>query len=153
VLEDIAFYLCSTLNGCIPRRNLKTVFVDGEIDILINNLNVGNLLSYKVLGEYFLVECKNYKQAVDVSRLGYFLYRMRLAHARFGILFATNDITGEGTDKNAESLRRRALHEDDAVCIVITGADLKALSEGKTNFGAIVFAKFEAFKFGLNPQN
>ncbi len=44
--------------------------------------------------------------------IGYFLYRIRLTHAHFGVIFAKTGITGdEDQEKAAYSLIRKAFHE------------------------------------------
>lgn len=162
-LEDLATYLTLLIPGWIPRRNVKTVYNEFESDIIVSNLVQAGNLNAELFGRNFLIECKNWNVPVGVPEVGYFLYRMRLTHTSFGILFAANGITGENQTKEdqmkvrkaAESMRHRAFNEDGIVCIVITSDDLDQIQAGQS-FWAMIVEKARAIQYGENkykPHN
>lgn len=93
-LEHLASYLFSLIPGLVPRRNLLAESSSFELDLVIRNLHKKGNIVTDILGRHFLAECKNWKDRVGVRDVGYFLYRIRLTHAHFGIIFAKNGITG-----------------------------------------------------------
>lgn len=151
-LEDLASYLFLLIPGWVPRRNLVDLFDTGETDLVVRNLNpVGNLTA-ELLGRHFLVECKNWDSRVGVKEVGYFLYRMRLSHAEFGLMLAQGDVTGdEIIEDAARGLIRKAFHEDGNVCIVMTQHDFEALVTGQVSLWPLLLERIEAVRFG-QPQ-
>ncbi|MCP4366912.1 MAG: hypothetical protein GY797_02175 [Deltaproteobacteria bacterium] len=149
-LEDLAFYLMLLLPGCVPRKNMlaeKRIF---ESDIVVHNLSPSPNLTTDLLGRHFLIECKNKEnEKANVADVGYFLYRMKLTHTKFGIIFSRNDITGMKRDEAGYELVRRAYHEDDSLCVVIKNDDLEKLKTGKeTYFWWMLLGKIEELRFG-----
>ena len=75
------------------RRNLMNTFATEEIDVACKNDNdpagLGGLV------DFFLVECKGWKDAVNSEQVSWFLTKIRHRGVRFGILIAANGITGE----------------------------------------------------------
>lgn len=148
-LEDLASYLFLLVPGWVPRRNLLDEYESFETDIVVRNLGRASNLTAELLGRHFLVECKNWGKSVGVRDVGYFLYRMRLTHARFGVLFAKTGITGDETnEKDARSLIRKAFHEDGSICAVLDESDLKSLSDGQLSFWPILLERIERVRFG-----
>lgn len=147
-LEDLAFYLFLLLPGCVPRRNLLDEDLAFESDIVVRNLNQVANLTAELLGRHFLVECKNWEKSVGVRDVGYFLYRMRLTHARFGIIFSKGGISGGSDEKAACALIRRAFHEDGSVCVVVDNEDLINLAQGKNTFWWMLLEGVEVLRFG-----
>lgn len=150
-LEAIARYLTSLLPGCVPRANLLSADKAFESDIVVANVYTQPTIISDLFGRYILVECKNYAQPVDVARVGYFLHRMRMVHAPFGIIFASRSVTGSKLTEDeqaARSLIRRAFHEDGSICVVIDQDDLERLAEGQVSFYWLLHSRYEEFRFG-----
>ncbi|MCI0562084.1 MAG: hypothetical protein MN733_26655, partial [Nitrososphaera sp.] len=103
-----------------------------------------------LLGRHFLVECKNWDESVGVRDVGYFLYRMRLTHCSFGVIFAKDNISGKKGKGEiaARSLIRRAFHEDGNTCVVLDRNDLEGLAKRETTFWSMLLSKIELFRFG-----
>jgi len=146
-LEDTAFYLMSLLPGCLPKRNILDTERAYETDLIVRNLQTNSNIISDLFGRHILVECKNYANPVGVPDVGYFLFRMRLTHAIFGVIFAPKGITGKEEDE-ARSLIRRAFHEDGVVCIVIDRTDLQPLVAGDMSLYWLLLEKYEEFRFG-----
>lgn len=147
-LEDFAFALFLLLPGCVPRRNVLDIDLAFESDIVVRNLDRSANLTAELLGRHFLVECKNWRKPIGVSEVGYFLYRMRLTHAQFGIIFSETGVSGKGDERAARALIRRAFHEDGSVCIVVDSSDLTELVEGGRSFWWMILEGIENLRFG-----
>jgi hypothetical protein len=110
-LEDLATYFFMLLPGLVPRRNVLEETRAFETDIVIRNLSPMGTVVSDLLGRHFLVECKNWDEPVGVRDIGYFLFRIRLTHASFGIIFSRRGITGDKDQEHvAHSLIRKAFH-------------------------------------------
>jgi len=157
-LEDVAFYLFSLLPGCVPRRNLYDLAGASEYDLVVSNMSPTSSLIGDVFGRDFLIECKNWNRAVGAEQVGYFLFRMSLTHCRFGIIIASQNITGmpEATgkltgDKYAHALVRRAFHEHGSACVVISMSDLEGLALGQVSgVTSLLMERLGDFRFGTD---
>lgn len=153
-LEDLSTYLFLLIPGLVPRRNLHEETNAFESDIVISNhTNSANIIS-ELLGRHFLIECKNWEDHVGVKDIGYFLFRMRLTHAHFGIVFAKNGITGDNDEEKAAcSLLRKAFNEDGIICIVIDKKDLEKLKDDSISFWPLLLERIERIRFGSGKKN
>jgi hypothetical protein len=148
-LESLALYLLLLLPGCIPHKNVLAELSIFETDVLVQNLSPTPTVVTELLGRHFLIECKNRQVKTNVSDIGYFLYRMKLTHTKFGIIFSREGITGEDKGEAGRELIRRAFHEDDSICVVISDSDLDELISGTAqNFWWMLLGKIEALRFG-----
>jgi len=152
-LEDLATYLTLLIPGWMPRRNVVAPYNEFECDIIISNLIQTSNFITDLFGRHILVECKNLAKPVGAQKVGYFLDRMRLTDTKFGILFATNGITGDSNKakgRNAAASRiHRAFAQDKIICIVIDSKDLKALKDGRSpSFLTMIVNKYWAVRFG-----
>src|SRR5437870_1407974 len=94
--EDLACYLLESIPGIrITARNEMNTFATEEIDVACKNENDPAGLVGGDLGDFFLVECKGWRDAVNSEQVAWFLMKIRHRGVRFGILIAANGITGE----------------------------------------------------------
>jgi hypothetical protein len=149
-LENLAMYLALLLPGCLPLCNVEDEDKASEHDIVVRNLYPNSTLTSEILGRHFLIECKNRNAAIGSPDVGYFLYRMKLTHTRFGIIISSQGITGSigKTEKAATALIRRAFHEDDSVCVILNDDDLRALECMEKSFLGIILERIEKLRFG-----
>jgi hypothetical protein len=148
-LEYLASYLFLLIPGFLPRRKVIPETRDFENDLVVSNLRPSGNLEAELFGRDFLVECKNWNKKIGVSEVGYFLYRMRLTHTKFGVIFAKNGITGHNARAAyAENLLRRAFHEDSALCIIIENSDIENIVNEKTMFRSLLMEKTNQLRFG-----
>lgn len=148
-LEDLASHLFLLVPGWIPRRDVLDKNQGFETDLIVSNLNPTSNLSAELLGRYFLVECKNWEEAVGVRDVGYFLHRMRLTHCSFGVILVKNKVTGElHGETAARSIIRRAFHEDGNTCIVLDWNDFESIAKGEITFWSLILREIEHFRFG-----
>jgi hypothetical protein len=152
-LEDVATYLFLLIPGLIPIRNCIDESDTHEFDIVIRNLTMNTNLITDLFGRHFLVECKNWENPIGVQEVGYFLYRMQLTHSNFGVIFASNGITGGKTqDKAANNSLHKAFHEIGKTCIVIKNEDLEKLSNYEKNFRSLLLERIEQLRFGSSKK-
>ncbi|MCI0581105.1 MAG: hypothetical protein L0332_11315 [Chloroflexi bacterium] len=151
-LETLTTYLFLLVPGWVPWRNVLHNLWAFESDVVVRNLNPAGNITAELLGRHFIVECKNLERRVAVVDVGFFLYRMKLTHSRFGVIIALEGISGEGVQRLGEwagnQLIRNAFHEDGSVCVVITLADLRALLRTQRSFWSLLLEKIESFQFG-----
>jgi hypothetical protein len=148
-LEDLATYLFMLIPALCPRRNVKDEYDTFETDLVIRNLTRRSDPITEILGRHFLVECKNWDRPVGVSDVGYFLYRMRLTHVRFGVILAKKGITGtEEDERAARGIIRKAFHEDGSICIVVEESDLESLLSQHLSFSSLLIERVERVRFG-----
>ncbi len=152
-LEDVATYLFLLIPGLIPIRNCIDESDTYEFDIVIRNLTMNTNLITDLFGRHFLVECKNWKKPIGVQEVGYFLYRMQLAHSNFGVIFSSKGITGEETQyKAANNSIHKAFHEIGKTCIVLNDEDFDKLSNSTINFRSLLLEKIEQLRFGKSRK-
>lgn len=148
-LEQLATYLFLLIPGLVPRRNLLDVTLAFESDIVVRNLNNNAHLISDMFGRFILTECKNWENKVGVKDVGYFLYRMRLTHSHFGILFVKNGLTGDPDKETAaRSLIRKAFHEDGNICIAIDKTILDLINQKSISFLSYLLSENERVRFG-----
>ncbi len=153
-LENLAFYLILLIPGCVPRKNVlmeKRIF---ESDVVVHNLSQSPSLTTELLGRHFLIECKSSKkEKMGVSEIGYFLYKMRLTHTKFGILFTRRGITGKERLEAGFDLIRLAYNRDGRVCVVVDNKDLEGIKSGKEiYFWMMLLRKIEEMRFGRSSD-
>ncbi len=138
-LESLAIYLFTLIPGWCVTRNVHADDEAFESDIIVNDRSRVTGLSTDLLGRSFLVECKNRKDNIGVSEVGYFLHRMHLTHCTFGVMFSPEGITGKTDEETAaRTLIRRTYHEDGTTCIVVDMNDLEDLAEGEITFWTLL---------------
>jgi hypothetical protein len=104
-----------------------------------------------MFGRQFLVECKHRKEPIAVQEVGYFLFRMRMQHTKFGVMLSNLGITGgkNGTPERAARAEiMRAYHEDGSICIVLTRENLDELIRQDNGFFWMLLEKYEEYRFG-----
>lgn len=148
-LEHLAAYLFLLIPGLAPVRNVATEDRSSEHDLVVSNLNTVGKLPAEIFGRSFLVECKNWSSKLSVDQVGYFLYRMRLTHCRFGVIFAREGVTGKSDESRAaRALIRRAYHEDHSICVVVDKKDLDELADEKATFTNLLLQRTRKIQFG-----
>jgi hypothetical protein len=119
-LEDMVCYLFSQVPGvAITRRNILNAFDTEEIDVAL--WNDGHVTGFYFLQNLILVECKNWSKPVGSEEVNWFDTKLRSRGLDFGILVATNGITGIAADKNrAHEIISRALGERRRLLVLTT---------------------------------
>lgn len=118
-----------------------------EIDILLYNKRDSAGLPF--LPDHILVECKNWAAAVDTKTVRSFVSKLQQANLDFGILVASNGITGSAEDRTAaHAYLRREFDRTKLKVLVITRAELELLTSTEDLY-ALLSKKFGGFIMGL----
>jgi hypothetical protein len=127
-LEDLICYVFERLPGIsVTRRNVTNPFHTEEIDVAFWNEQHPKGLPF--LPNVLLVECKNWSTAVGSEQVNWFDTKLRNRGLSFGILVASNGITGNATDiTDAHNIIAGALKESRRL-IVITKNELLSLAD------------------------
>lgn len=127
-LEDLICYVFAQVPGIsITRRNTMNVFHTEEIDVALWNDGSADGLFF--LPNLVLVECKNWSNSVGSSEVSWFDTKLRNRGLNFGVLVATNGITGDADDlTSAHSIVAAALREGRRL-VVIGTHELLALTD------------------------
>lgn len=125
-LEDLVAYVFSQVPGiAVTHRNEMNVFNTEEIDVAIFNDGASDGFHY--LPSVVLIECKNWSSPVSSGEVSWFLNKLRSRGLDFGVLIATNGITGNPDDLTAaHSLVAGALLERRKL-VVLTTAEIAVL--------------------------
>ena len=145
-LEILSAYLLSNIDGFeVVGKNLGTA--DYEIDVLIKN-SITEDPTFASFGKYILVECKNWKNPVNVTQVNHFLSKIRFHYASCGILISRKGVSGRTAKRarNAELTILKAFHQDNIILMILTLDDLKKVSEGQ-NLASILIREYERIKF------
>jgi len=127
-LEDLACYLFAKIGGVsITERNVLNTFESEEIDVCCWNEQT----VLKALNYMFLVECKNWSKAVGNEQVTFFLTKLEMRGLDFGILLATNGITGDSADLTAAHHTVSVYLLKKIRMIVISRAEIEALSSSE----------------------
>lgn len=125
-LERLVCYLFESVPGIeITLRNELNAFDTEEIDVAFWNNQIRTGLYF--LPNVFLVECKNWSQPVGSQEVAYFVTRLNHRGCTYGILVATNGITGVPEDLTRANYEIAAALHDGFRVLVVTRADIEAL--------------------------
>lgn len=138
--EDLACYLLSQVPGVtITARNAMNTFATEEIDVACYNQHAPTGLSS--LADFFLVECKGWKEPVTSEQVSWFLTKIRHRGLRFGILIAANGITGEPEHlSRAHFLVSTEMANFGVRMVIITREEIARLSSGE-EFANLILQK------------
>ena len=127
-LEDLAVYLFAKIPGIsITARNKKNTYDTEEIDVAL--WNEQHPRGFKALNFLILVECKNWTSPVGSMEVNWFLTKIKNRALNFGILIASNGITGSDEDKkHAHDVVSKALAEGIRM-ILLTREEILALTD------------------------
>lgn len=127
-LEDLVCYLFGLVPGvAITHRNDMNTFNTEEIDVALwNNKDASG---FNFLPDIILVECKNWSSAVGSAEVNWFDTKLRNRGLDFGILVATNGITGKANDLTAaHKIVADALRERRRL-VVVTTDEIRGLGD------------------------
>lgn len=129
--EDMACYLLNAIPGVrVTGRNEMNSFATEEIDVVCKNDNdpagLGGLV------DFFLVECKGWKEAVTSEQVAWFLTKIRHRGLSFGVLIAANGITGEPEHlSRANFLVSAELAAFKIKMVIVTREEIEKLASGE----------------------
>jgi hypothetical protein len=138
--EELACYLLSGIPGIvITARNEMNTFATEEIDVACKNES--DLAGLGALADFFLVECKGWREAVNSERVSWFLTKIRHRGLRFGILIAANGITGEPEHlSRANFLVGVEMATFGIKMVIVTREEIEKLTSGE-DFAKLIIQK------------
>lgn len=127
-LEDLICYVFEQVPGIsITKRNEMNAFQTEEIDVAL--WNDGHPDGLFFLPNIVLVECKNWSSAVGSGEVNWFDSKLRNRGLNFGVLVATNGITGNAEDLTAaHAVVASALREGRRL-VVLRTQEIAALTD------------------------
>lgn len=149
-LEHFASYMLGSIPGfeIELRKQTKDYHFDGFIR------NRGPRWDFRSdLGNYVLVECKDWEKPAGVDTISYFAHKLQLHDCRAGILFSKTGITGESENKKDDPrygalTLLKSYHHAGRIIMVLNENDFKEAAEGK-NLIQILQSKYEQVRFDL----
>jgi len=97
--ELLAYVIGKTPGITITRRNILNDAHSEEIDIAFFNEQKPN--GFFFLPNFILAECKNWSGPLGSAEVNWFDTKLRNRGLSFGILFATNGITGDAANRTS----------------------------------------------------
>jgi hypothetical protein len=148
-LEGIADYLLSCMPGCRTMRRQPSY--SGEYDPVCSV--EGLELDFRSeLGRYFVCECKDWSSPADFSAFAKFCRVLDSVKSRFGILFSSRGISGEGTRRHAALEQLKVFQDRGVVIVVVDQGDLDQVAQG-SNFISLLRSKYEKVRLDLTGSN
>lgn len=118
-----------------------------EIDILLYNQRHPAGLPF--LQDNILIECKNWEAPVNTATLRAFTSKLRQFKLDFGVVVASNGITGNQVDRTAGHAHlRREFDQVGLKTLVVTRQEFESLAS-TDDLGLMLRKKFGAFIMGL----
>ena len=126
LLEDAICYVFGRIPGItVTRKNQLNAFDSEEIDVAFWNDKAPDGLHF--LPDIILVECKNWAKPVSSEQVGWFDTKLRNRGVGFGVLVATNGITGEPRSITAAHQVIAAALRENRRMIVVKSEELRSL--------------------------
>ncbi|MGO9117767.1 MAG: restriction endonuclease [Desulfomonilaceae bacterium] len=124
--------------------NLRTA--SAEIDLVFVYKGFNETTVFDELGRYFLVECKNWKDAVGVKYVRDFIQKMSNSRVKLGVIVAPKGVTG--ADEGADALRQiHAIYDKEGLFVVVIAEEhLEEVRKG-ANFYELLEYEIESIRF------
>jgi hypothetical protein len=145
-LERMAHYLVGLIPGCRAYLRKQTHSTDHDVVGVIE----GAGLDFRSdLGRYFVCECKDFsKEPADFTVVAKFCRVLDSTKAKFGILFSTNGVSGQGRRTDAELEILKVFQDRGIVIVVVDRTELERVAKGE-NLVSILREKYEQVRLGL----
>ena len=140
LFELLIAYVMRTLGQFDTRGRVRTL--DGEDDLILRDTSPRP----SPLGDYILVECKNWESRVGAREIKKFGHNVAAASCHSGIFAAKSGITGRELSDAWYTVRRH-YHRDGIVLIVLTAGDLDRLVSRRVSLADLLVTKYEEIRF------
>ncbi len=143
LLEVLAAYLMWTIPG-LQVINLGLV-TGGQVDVLVrNSAPSGQPLRW--IGDYLLVECKDWNERVTEKEFGHFLSKLVLNKAKQGIIISRSGLSGSPHHGFASRDQKVAFSQSDVVVLDIRLNEIQGLA-GVNDLVEMLQLKYEELRF------
>lgn len=136
-LELIVAYLLEAAGGF--RVVMRARGLDAENDLVVWNLHNDRPLS--VLGDYFVVSCKNTVDRVDAQIIREFRARIQEYKCNCGIIVSRRGITGDSVEGAARAADRAVMKTEQPI-LVLDIDDLRAMCLGRDELPTLLIEKY-----------
>jgi hypothetical protein len=145
VLELLAEYLMSCIPGCRTTRRARSGSTDFDIVCSLE----GPALDFRAdFGRYFICECKDWSTPVNFTVFAKFARVLDSVKASFGVLFASEGITGLSRFEGARLDQMKVFQDRGMVIVVVSREDIERLAQGG-NFVSMLRRKYEEVRLDL----
>jgi hypothetical protein len=125
-LEDLICHLLEAIPGVVVSRNQVDYFKSMEVDVVAGNAKQAAWMA--LLPDVFLVECKNWNDAVDSASVTEFASKLRYKGISLGVLVAANGITGNKEDLTSAHFRLAIEQSEGRRVLVVSLEDINSLT-------------------------
>ena len=147
-LEQLTSYLFAVESGFEVLGSTRSP--DSQNDVLIRNRHEDAAIAS--LGDYLIVECKNWSRPVKAPTIREFAGRLRTSKVKTGVLVSKNGITGtkkKGRGTGAREAISKEYLQDSTAILVLDEAQIIDLVAGKLNLSTELIEQFEKVRFDI----
>src|ERR1039458_9667944 len=148
-LERLVAYLFAVEQGFEVIGSFRAP--DSQNDILVRNRHHDAAIAS--LGDYLLVECKNWGKPANAAIVREFAGRLRTTKVRTGVLASKSGITGQRQRRRDTGARgaisKEYLQEPSVAVLVLDGNGILELADGKRNLSDALLEQFESVRFDI----
>lgn len=146
LLEDFSEKLFQSIKGFVVRYkrvNAKTFnnSPEHDYDLVIHN----TCRIFPELGNYILVECKDWTEKVGYPEVAKFLHKLHSRKCRTGIIVALNNVVYGDFNPTL----KRTYDQDGIIVIVLNKGDIDLVMKDSRSLANLLRQKYEAVRFGL----
>jgi hypothetical protein len=131
--------------GCRTTRRKRSYSTEYDIICSVEGFEVD---FRSELGRYFICECMDWQKPANITIIAKFCRILDSMKSRFGILFSTEGITGQGCAIDAEREQLKVYQDRGMIIIVVDRADLEFVANGG-NFINLLRTKYETVRLDL----
>ena len=127
----------------------STTAPDSQNDVLIRNRHHDPVIAS--LGDYLLVECKNWNVPVGAPRVRDFAGKLRSTKVKTGVLVSRKGVTGGNRTKRigAWATINKEYSQDGTAVLVIKDNVIKEICEGRSKLSLELLDQFEGVRFDI----
>lgn len=145
LLEDFSEVFLSSINGFIVRKKRGWALGpngkrEHDYDLLVQNVSA----VFPELGNYILVECKDWDEEVGYDQIAKFIHKIHSRRCNAGIMIAMNNISHRIFNPTI----KRAYDQDGISVIVLSANDIKKVLNKKINLTSLLRSEYEEVRFG-----
>jgi hypothetical protein len=144
-LEYLAQYLLSNIPGFLPRRRLIAESTD--YDILCKLQGVFSDFRSEI-GKYFICECKDISEKINVSIIYKFYRVLKSSKANLGLIFSIRGESGSDQFKFANREIIKIFQSDEIIILIFDLEDIQKIIKGE-NFQGMIRKKYEGIRLDL----
>jgi hypothetical protein len=147
-LEQLVSYLFAVESGFEVLGSAQSP--DSQTDVIVRNRHEDAAIAS--LGDYLIVECKNWEDPASAPIIREFASRLRAAKVKSGVLVSKEGITGtksKGRGTGARETISKEYLQDSTAILVLDETQLTDLAAGKFKLSTELLEQFEKVRFDI----